>query len=169
MNIYIKHIAILMVLFACKPNNNSIDQVLEKDGLKLFIFLNTDCPLCNKLQGQFHSFEDSTHATYYVFPGKQPPESVKSWQAYNQILNQQIILDTNFTITNVLNAEITPQAVLCQNGKVVYSGLLTDQFMSIGAFKPQATINYIRKALNSLQNHEVIQHTKPVGCFIEPH
>ena len=160
---------LLLVLFACKPKNHSIQQVLEKDSLVLFVFVNTDCPICNKLQGQFHSFEDSTYATYYVFPGKQNAESVKTWQAYNHIQAQQIVLDADFTWTNALKAEITPQAVFCHNGQVIYSGLLTDQFMNIGAFKPQANINYISKALNSLQNHEVIQHTKPVGCFIEPH
>jgi len=135
----------------------------------VFIFLNPECPICLKYQGSFSQYKNDS--IIFVFPGKVSEKSVKSFIAYDSISPNNVIIDDNFGLTKNLSAKITPQVVITNNGKIVYSGLIDDRFIALGASRPNASVNYIRNALNSLiQNDSVtIANTEAVGCFIEPH
>jgi hypothetical protein len=160
---------VLVVSLACQNKGAQIQTVLKADSMQLFVFLNLDCPICQKLQGQFKLIEDSAFTTYYVFPGRSEQEKLNAWRQYNQVDPKRIIQDSNFLWTDFLRATHTPEAILYHREKVIYSGLITDQFRGIGAFQTKGHINYVHNALNSLYQHVPIQNTKAVGCFIEPH
>ena len=135
----------------------------------VFIFLNPECPICLKYQGSFSQYKNDS--VVFVFPGMLSEKSVNSFIAYDSISSNNVIIDENFGLTKHLSAKITPQVVITNNGKIVYSGLIDDRFIALGASRPKASVNYIRNALNSLiQNDSVtIANTEAVGCFIEPH
>jgi thioredoxin-related protein len=166
-------ILIFFLLIAC--NNNANFKRLNGNPVNIdtktlvFIFLNTECPICQKYQGSFSQYKNDS--VFYVFPGSVSKEDVLKYAAYDSIDINQIVIDNEFKLTRHLNATTTPQAVVTNNGKIIYSGLIDDRFVSLGSTRSIAHINYIRNALNSLlQNDKVaVSKTEPVGCFIEPH
>jgi hypothetical protein len=160
---------LLLTLMACQQKTSKMQTVLQADSMQLFVFLNLDCPICQKYQGQFKSIEDSAYTTYYVFPGQSQNKQLSHWMQYNQIDPAYVIQDSNFVWTDFTKASNTPEGILYHREQVIYRGLLTDQFRGVGAFQSEGHINYVHNALNSLRQHVPIQNTKPVGCFIEPH
>lgn len=164
---------IFFLLIAC--NNNANFKRLNGIPLNIntnklvFIFLNPECPICQKYQGSFSQFKNDS--VFYVFPGSVKKEDVIKFASYDSININQIIMDEDFKLTRHLNATTTPQAIVTSNGEIIYSGLLDDRFVSLGSVRSKAHTNYIRNALNSLlQNDKVaLSKTEPVGCFIEPH
>lgn len=166
--------AITFALFAC--NKTSSFQILSGDKIALnseicvFVFLNTECPICQKYQGTFKSMELDSAQVYYVFPGLQSKEMIKEMCEFDSISFNRVILDSDYRLTKQLKANTTPEAIIRKDNKTYYSGLIDDRFTSIGTSKSSASINYIENALNSLHKNEAIKipYTKAVGCFIEP-
>ena len=76
---------LLLALMACQQKTSKMQTVLQSDSMQLFVFLNLDCPICQKYQGQFKSLEDSAYTTYYVFPGQSQSKQLSHWMQYNQI------------------------------------------------------------------------------------
>jgi hypothetical protein len=166
--------AISFALFACNKTPSfqilSGDKVTLNSEICVFVFLNTECPICQKYQGTFKSMKlDYTHV-FYVFPGVQDKELIKEMCLFDSINFKQVILDLDYRLTKELKANTTPEAIIIKDKKICYKGMIDDRFTSIGASKPIAGVNYIENALNSLQKNEAIKipYTKAVGCFIEP-
>ena len=145
-------------------------EITLKPDLCVYIFLNTDCPICQKYQGTFKSMDLDKTQVYYVFPGKQNIELIKEFCLFDSIKFNEVILDIDYSLSKELIANTTPEAIIRKDNKTYYSGLIDDRFTSIGTSKPIASVNYIENALNSLQKNEAIKipYTKAVGCFIEP-
>jgi protein-disulfide isomerase len=166
--------AIIFALFAC--NKTPSFQILSGDKIALnseicvFVFLNTECPICQKYQGTFKSMALDSAQVYYVFPGLQSKEMIKEMCDFDSISFNRVILDSDYRLTKQLKANTTPEAIIRKDNKTYYSGLIDDRFTSIGTSKSSASINYIENALNSLHKNEAIKipYTKAVGCFIEP-
>ncbi len=164
---------IFFLLIACNNNANfkrlNGNPVNINTNTLVFIFLNPECPICQKYQGSFSQFKNDS--VFYVFPGTVSKEDVIRFAAYDSIDVNHVIMDEDFKLTHHLNASTTPQAIVTNNGKIIYSGLLDDRFVSLGSVRAKAHTNYIRNALNSLlQNDKVaVPKTEPVGCFIESH
>lgn len=163
-----------MILSGCS-SDFSFNSFSGKENLSLppscvLFFLNVDCPICQKYQGQFSSMDLDFSPVYYVFPGQQDKQKIKELCLYDSINYDFVIIDSTFKLTKYFNATVSPQAMIRHNSKIVYQGLIDDRFTSIGTSKPIASINYIENALNSLQKNEAIKipYTKAVGCFIEP-
>ena len=97
-------------------------------------------------------------------------ESRLSFLHSDSIKSSQIIIDSQLEIYNTFKPEVTPQVVVAQNKKIVYSGLLDDRFTELGVIQSKIYIDYLSNALNSLMKNEPIKdvQTKAVGCFIEP-
>ncbi len=148
--------------------NGDLKQI--NDSISVYIFLNTDCPICQKYQGTFKSMDLDKTQVYYVFPGKQNIELIKEFCLFDSINFNEVILDIDYSLSKELKANTTPEAIIRKDNKTYYSGLIDDRFTSIGTSKQIASVNYIENALNSLQKNEAIKipYTKAVGCFIEP-
>ncbi len=164
---------IFFLLLAC--NNNANFKRLNGNSINInkntlaFIFLNPECPICQKYQGSFSQFKNDS--VIYVFPGKISRSSILAFAKYDSIPKHQIVIDETYQLANLLGAKTTPQAIITKNGQIVYSGLIDDRFVALGSARSNAHTNYIRNALNSLLKNDkvVVSKTEPVGCFIEPH
>lgn len=165
----------VLLHFSCsKPQlrllNGSIYQA--SDDIEVYFFLNTECPICLKYQGEYQNFTKPFKKikTYYVFFGSDTKENVLEFSKYDSLPLSQVIWDQNYVLYHYLKPEITPQVIILKNKKEVYSGKLDDRFESLGSFKPESVVNYIKNTLVLLLNNEEIKisNTEPVGCFIEP-
>ncbi len=146
------------------------DSIQMNDSLSIYIFLNTECPICQKYQGSFRNMNFHEQSVYYVFAGVQDKNSIVEMCKYDSIDPSKVLIDSEYELTKSLKATVSPEAIIRFKNQIVYTGLIDDRFSVIGASKPFASINYIENALNSLHKNEAIKipYTKAVGCFIEP-
>lgn len=164
----------LVAVFCCfvSCNNNAEidskealrDKLLE-DSTSVFIFLNIECPICQKYQGDLKKY--TKYNTYFVFPNDTNKLKIKEFLLYDSI-KTNIIYDMSLLYPLMLGATTTPQVVITQHKQIVYSGLIDDRFINLGSSRPPS-INYIENTLNSLLKNErpKISSTKAVGCLIE--
>ncbi len=169
---FLSGLALLLCTSCNKPvtlKTMSGDEFTENNLPHVYIFLNTECPICQKYQGSLKQYRSDSVRYYFVFPGKQDLQSVREFIDYDSLEPETVIRDTALKLTQALGATLTPQSVVRLNGNKRYSGLIDDRFVTLASSKPKPTVNYIRKALNSLRENEraEIKDTKAVGCFIE--
>jgi hypothetical protein len=138
----------------------------------VLVFLNVECPICQKYQGEYSQIMKRHPESYFAFVlcGQQDLQAVKSFLAYDSIPLKLAYLDKDFRMAKTFKAKITPQAVIIKDHQTVYSGKLDDRFENLGSSKASASINYVDNALFSLAKNEKVKisHTEAVGCFIEP-
>ncbi len=180
---------ILFIYIIATGCNNSVKKsvpasTLFADGITLnnlenkpivLYFLNAECPICRKYQGSFNTIYQKYNRKFdfwYIFSGPNSEKDIIDFCRYDSIPFKRIMTDTDCKIAEMLGAKITPQVIILSGNldlNHLYSGKIDDRFESIQSYKPQATINYIEKALISLQKNEAIEinETNPVGCFIE--
>ncbi len=155
-------VIIFLCLIACKDNK----------AIKVYFFLDTDCPICQKYEGTFKhlikKYDKNNIQFLFVFSELESEDDINQFCTYNQISKKNILIDKNKIHQKKLNATTTPQAIITFNDKIKYSGLINDRFITIGSERPPK-INYVEKALlNILQNEDVeIPITQPVGCVME--
>lgn len=162
-----------ILVFSC----NSIPSVITLEGNKytdltddaVYLFLNTECPICKNYQGSFKKLSKISIPVYFVFPGDQDSLDIAQFIAYDSISTKYVLIDRDYSICKQYKVEATPQAIVKWKSKIAYSGKIDDRFMELGASKKHASINYVENALNSLQKNASVEipYTKPVGCFIE--
>jgi len=169
------YLLLVFLLLSChKPETKLANsQPFEwSDSTSVYFFLNTECPLCNRLVGRFSFYQKQFPLVkfYYIFYDDQNMESRLSFLNSDSIKSSKIIIDSQLEIYNAFKPDVTPQVVVAQNKKIVYSGLLDDRFTELGVIQSKIYIDYLSNALNSLMKNEPIKdvQTKAVGCFIEP-
>ena len=162
----------LILCLACQHHvsKNNTKLTLSKQVTVLF-FLNTECPICEKYLGSFKKINTMFGSQYdikYIFPGYQNKQTILQYCQYDSILSKQIIQDTLLEYTKLAKATVTPQVVIINNQKIIYSGKIDDRFMSLGSEKTPS-VNYVDNTLNLLQKNEEISYCKndPIGCIIE--
>jgi len=172
---YLSCFIIINIAFSACTNVPSFqglsgEKITLNSNLSVFIFLNTECPICQKYQGEFKSLKLGSTPAYYVFPGIQKKDLIKEMCAFDSINSKQVILDPDFRLTRQLKANTTPEAIIMKDNQICYRGLIDDRFTTISDSKAKASINYLENTLNSLRKNEAIKipYTKAVGCFIEP-
>lgn len=147
-------------------------ELVELDtSLMVFLFINTECPICRKYQGDFKKFRQIAGTNvYFIFPGEQSYYELVDFVTYDGYETSNIILDPRFKISRSMSATVTPQAVVYLNRKIRYAGMIDDRFRELGASKENAANNYLMNALISLRRNEKVDpaRTDAVGCFIEP-
>jgi hypothetical protein len=165
----------VLFLLACDSASNGTATTLAgktidvNKGIKLFIFINTECPISQKYQGKF-SQTIKTNA-YWVFPGNQALEDIKEFIQYDSLKLEKCIADVDYQLCNKVGASVTPEAIVIQDDVVQYTGKIDNRFKNLGSNESEPDTNFVENALTSLRNHEPIQIKKnqAVGCFIEPH
>lgn len=166
-------IVILAFVQSCvtQPKVSALDgAAVQYDmGQKAFVFLNVECPISRKYAGSWKIFRRDSIDIYFVFPGEQDNFRIKKLMAYDSIPDHRVILDAKYLFTKHLNATVTPQAVVLDNGLLRYTGKIDDRFENLGSSKPKANVNFVLNAINSLKRNESIEvpNSKPVGCLIE--
>lgn len=173
------HLSFMFLVFtlfqSCDSNRvfrNIEGELVELDtSLMVFIFIDTDCPICRKMQGGFKKYKQIQGADFYfVFPGKQSYYELVDFVTYDGYATSNIILDPNFKISRSMSATTTPQVVVYHKQKIKYAGKIDDRFVELGSEKANPTTDYLMNALLSLSKNEPVYpaRTNAVGCFIEP-
>lgn len=174
-----RHVIFIALCFCCLIGSCRQSQTRLPDSgagfeadtaLSAYIFINTECPVCNKYRGSFRQIRTGRAKLYFVFPGAQPLQDIRAFLAYDSLSSDRAILDTDYAFSKKLKAVITPQAVVLKGGLIRYSGLIDGRFPDIGSERRGGYEKYLENALISLQNNVAprIPYTQAVGCFIEP-
>jgi thiol-disulfide isomerase/thioredoxin len=141
---------------------------------KILYFLSPECPLSQNYSRTIidlsQKFNNDSINFIMIFPGKE--YSTKEIKAFliKYKLDFPSYLDSDFSLTKTLNAEITPEAFLLDNSNsVLYSGAIDNWAISLGQKRSVISANYLSDALESaLKGEEIsIKETKAVGCFIQ--
>lgn len=158
-----------------QQNNNLGNLWTKINGVKpentVFVFLATECPLCKNYSPVLREIADNykEYQIVGVFPGKTYTAAQVSAYKKDYKINFKTVLDPKMELTKLLNATVTPQAiVLSKLGKIVYSGAIDDKVISLGQQKTVTTKHYLKDALNELREGKEVQlaKTKPIGCYI---
>lgn len=142
--------------------------------LVVFIFLSPDCPLCinyTQTLNEMHSrFRDSSIEFIAIFPGTYYELSeIKKFKT-DYSMEFAIYLDPELSLTQKLNATVTPEAILLSaQGKKIYSGVIDNRVYEIGKKSSVITQNYLEHAITSALKGIAPEpaQTDPIGCYIE--
>ena len=164
--------SVLFLLISCH-RNDSLSNVFNDKGVKVLVFLNPECPLCQSYTREIKHLQivyNDQIDFYGVLPG-----SFYSQQEMDSFLNVyelplEIIYDHNYNLVNDLKASITPEVYLIdENNKVQYQGLIDNWLGELGRKRQFVSQYYLKDAIESFINGEEIsiKKTKAIGCFIE--
>lgn len=179
-------ILIFPILFSCNENTGrqmaglNLEQVYGDESwenalaqeLKVFYFLAPECPLCQNYAKTMRDLMEANPGVKFIgiFPGE--AYSVEEIKMYliKFGLEFDSFLDPDFQLTNLLGAEITPEAFLVDSeGRVVYSGAIDNWAISLGRKRQVITKNYLQDAIAAAEQGLPADPKKSqaVGCFIE--
>lgn len=135
-----------------------------------FVFLSPECPLCKNymliLNELCKKYPQVTIVG--IVPGKSyNTQEIKQF-ADNYKAEFDIYLDQKKTLTRVLKAKVTPEAVLIdQKGNVRYRGLIDNWQAKLGVKRKVITEHYLDDALTQINGTSYkYMETAPVGCLI---
>lgn len=140
----------------------------------VFVFLYPECPLSIKytktLNELYERFSEEQILFVGIIPGTDYSKTTIEKFKKTYRLKFDLYLDSEYTLSQVLNAKSTPQVILTDPwGGVQYTGAIDDRALSLGQFKDNANEEYLLLALEKWLMNEPIwpKETKPVGCIIE--
>ena len=84
-------------------------------------------------------------------------------------IQTKILLDPKYNLSEEVNANITPEAVLIKDGYIHYYGAIDDWVIRLGNTKKNVKEHYLKDALeNILEGNKVSpKHVKAIGCYIK--
>jgi thiol-disulfide isomerase/thioredoxin len=145
---------------------------LNAKPFSLFIFISPECPLCQnytKTINQLYKQFNQQVAVYGIVPGR--AYTAKDIRAFKNkyLTNFDILIDTKQLLTHYVDAAVTPQAILMDNGgNLLYTGAIDDWVQGLGKKRTTALHYYVKDAIEqSLLHAEVtIKKTTAYGCRI---
>lgn len=159
----------LFKLKDCREDKKS--RVKVDTGVQVFVFLNPECPLCQKYPFTLNKlFQSSSEFANWkvIVPGAYyfSEEVLEFCKEFG--LDLPVFLDKQYSLTKALNASITPQVVLLKSGKVQYSGKIDDWPIELGKMRPVVSKTYLKDALEAVLagRRPSLDYIEPVGCFI---
>ncbi|KQR66846.1 redoxin domain-containing protein [Pedobacter sp. Leaf176] len=146
------------------------EMMLSKQANTAFIFISPECPLSrnyvlvlNELSQKYPNVN-----IVGVVPGRSySDKEIKDFAQSNNV-GFEIYSDKKKSLTKLLKASVTPEAVLIDaKGKIRYRGLIDNWPASLGVKRKVITFHYLEDALKDInvENFKYID-TKPVGCLI---
>jgi len=147
--------------------------VLKDFGeLSVVVFLSPGCPLSQKYTLVLNSLAKEFHDKvkfYGVFAETDPVlDEYKEFEKKYKI-QFALLVDKEQKLVKALAANVTPEAFVLSKGKLIYHGAIDDWAIELGKTKAQATINFVRNAIQCAMANTtpVPNYNKPVGCFID--
>jgi Redoxin len=149
--------------------------VLSQHGEKalVLLFIRTDCPISNRyapdIQRLYQEFSSKGIEFRLVYP--EPGLTASAMEEHRREYGYSIpgIVDTNHYYTDRAGANITPEAVVFVQGRLVYRGRVDDRYVEIGKERPHALHHDLQEILTAIVAGEAITYheTPAVGCAIE--
>lgn len=143
--------------------------------LDVFIFFSPDCPICKVLVPHLNEIKQKHKEQpvrfYIVIP--QSLHYTKKDLQKNEIIDSlsiDIYVDRKNILTNQLQATVTPQVIVNQQSKIIYSGKINDLYLSVGVQKKTAIQYFLLEVLEAYFNNKKIEieNNSPIGCYITP-
>jgi thiol-disulfide isomerase/thioredoxin len=149
----------------------------NRDKPFALIFLAAECPISQKyapiLRGMQEQFPDVKFIA--IFTKWDKNEAIKDYlNEYPLTTNTKypitVLKDKKNALIQAVGAKITPEAFLFnKNGVLEYRGAIDNWFYSLGKYRPEASENYLKDAIDSVLKNEPIKikQTDAIGCIIE--
>ena len=147
---------------------------LKNKHAVIIVFLSPECPLCKSytstLNQLYKEYGDKGIELLGVVPGKS--YSLADIKKYNRKyqLDFKLLLDSDYKITRILNATVTPEVFLINSkGDILYSGKIDNWAVSIKRKRQVITEHYLNTAITATLGNDPIKlnRTQPVGCLID--
>jgi len=146
-------------------------EALEKEKPAILIFLDSECPICQKYTKNIKEFA-------VKYPQIQWIGVFARWHSFSQItdfqleydLNIPMYLDARNRLVRKLDITVTPEVVFATaDGNILYRGAIDNWFFGLGKHRPVSTENYLTDAIEAWSRGEApkISRTTPIGCVIE--
>lgn len=141
--------------------------------IKVYIIISEECPICQYMGPELANINEyygDKAELYLVFPFKN--SNIKKASLFKKefgLSKFTILLDEDQSISNQLEAKITPEAIVINSqDEVVYRGRINDAYISPGRRKHSAGRRDLQIAIsNALKGKPVkAPWPKAVGCFI---
>jgi thiol-disulfide isomerase/thioredoxin len=177
----------LLVLTSCYSENEQLGNVklhdLDGNSVKawnkdvavtVFVFMAPDCPLCINyslaIRELENEFKDESFKVNLIFPGEIYSNNEISTFLLDHNLKSTTLIDKNYDIVRLMEATVTPEAILVNNqGVIKYKGAIDDWVYGTGLRKQLVTKTYLKDAINAvLHGKEPAQdYIRAYGCYIE--
>ncbi|QNN40803.1 redoxin domain-containing protein [Pedobacter roseus] len=148
--------------------NGKTTVVLKKNTA--FIFISPECPLCKNYMLTLNELVKKYPQVNIVgvVPGKSYTlADIRQFaQDYKAVFD--IYLDKNKTLTKVLKAKVTPEAIVIdEKGNLRYRGLIDNWQAKLGVKRKVITDHYLDDALDQIKTTSYkYMETAPLGCLI---
>ncbi|WP_025145801.1 redoxin domain-containing protein [Pedobacter jeongneungensis] len=135
-----------------------------------FIFISPECPLCKNYMLTLNELVKKYPQVNIVgvVPGKSYtlPDIRQFAEDYKAVFD--IYLDKNKTLTKVLKAKVTPEAIVIdEKGNLRYRGLIDNWQAKLGVKRKVITDHYLDDALDQIKTTSYkYMETAPLGCLI---
>jgi thiol-disulfide isomerase/thioredoxin len=146
--------------FMVKPTGKSV----------AYIFLSTECPLCQNYAPVLQSMQ-TNHPDiqfYGIVSGTTFSKKDVATFAKEYGITFPVLMDPAKNISSSMNATVTPEVILIgSTGKEYYRGLIDDWVAGLGKTRKIATKKYLEQAINSIETGGgPVAATTPIGCLI---
>jgi len=139
---------------------------------KLFVFLDTECPICQKSSKRLQEMYEK-YGEFVAFKAVFPTQSLKKREikTFNREYHFSVpyTTDRHHLLVEQYNAKVTPEVILFNyNSQEVYRGAIDNQFYELGKNRSKTTQFYLQDALEAVKMGETIQvaKTEAIGCLI---
>jgi len=164
------------LLFILILSGITLTSAAQTDSLMVYVFLSETCPICKSTTPELKSLYSDYSSKGVSFKGIFPNESLSTSDtrqafATKYKLKFPLIGDPQHSLTNQLNAQITPEVFVInlKNNQLIYRGLIDNSYIRVGKRRSITTAFYLRNALEQYISGQTssIQSTEAVGCIIQ--
>ena len=139
----------------------------------VLIFTTYDCPVANKMVPEIRRIASNHQGRInfllvYTDPDTSQNELTTHRKDFdlNEITS---ILDTNHNLVKATGAEITPEAVIVNKGKVLYRGRINNYYEDFGKPRRVVTQHDLRDAIDAVLSGKKVPQPRGecIGCYIQ--
>jgi hypothetical protein len=151
-----------------------VDPLHPAAGTKatVLLFVTTDCPISNRyapdVTGLFKSFAPKGVSFWLIYPN--PADSPRAIRDHLVSFGypMQALRDPGHALAKLVDATVTPEAVVVAGERIVYRGRIDDRYVDLGLQRPAPTRRDLEDALMAVLAGKPVQHpaTEAVGCVI---
>lgn len=164
---------ILPLIFGCSNSSSTEAQKTEgkSEELTCYFFFISDCPASRNNLPKMQQISDQYPSDVKVIGVVSDPlldQGKLDETLAEMAVTFEVICDTNLNIARKHGATVTPQIMLYDGEKRIYSGKMDDYYIKLGKHKYEPTINYVDLAIKEWKENKEIQisETPLVGCTI---
>ncbi|MEJ1241152.1 redoxin domain-containing protein [Chryseolinea sp. T2] len=151
--------------------HETVPQRRDKQALRVYVFLGTDCPISQDYVGVLNEmtvrYKDRVTFMGFV-PDTGRADEIKEFKDEYEV-KFDLASDKNMSMIKSYNVHSTPEVVLLDNDNVVqYQGAIDNWYYSLGKHRQSPTENYLKDAIEGLLSGKAVEirRTEVVGCII---